>query len=167
MHQLFCAIFFLIFDHTGHIKDVHLPFSAHLINIFWGLSNVDIFPSEMLRRWIVCVIRNSNKIHSFIFTLCIMIVHTLKDAHLLFYAHFMNTFSFWGVLNLDIFMLRWFLFCVICNSKSFHSLIFKLCRLIVLTLNICLFFVQIFKAVILIHSFHLKCLGEESGLCNL
>ena len=45
-------------------------------------------------------------------------------------------------------MLRWFLVCVICNSKSFHSFIFKLCILIVHTLDMCLsFFVQIFRAV--------------------
>ena len=63
--------------------------------------------------------------------------------HLLFYAHFMNTFfSFLGGLILDIFslMLRWFLVCLIVNSKSFHSLIFKLCIMIVHTLNMCLSF---------------------------
>ena len=46
-------------------------------------------------------------------------------------------------MNLDIFlleMLRWFLVCVICNSKSFHSLIFKHCIMIVHTLNMCLSF---------------------------
>ena len=87
--------------------------------------------------------------------------------HLLLYAHFMNIFfHFWGVLNLDIFsleMLKWFLVCVIRNSKSFHSLIFKLCIMIVHTLNMCLRFLckfdkhfLIFWAVELIHFFHPK-----------
>ena len=81
-----------------------------------------------------------------------------------------------GVLNLDIFsleMLRWFLVCVICNSKSFHYLIFKLCLIIVHTLNMCLsFFCKfdkhflIFRAVELRHFFLPKCLGV-SCLCNL
>ena len=39
-----------------------------------------------------------------------------------------------GVLNLDIFpskILRWCMVCVICNSNSFHSVILKLCIMIV------------------------------------
>ena len=91
----------------------------------------------------------------------------IEDVHLLFYAHFMNIFHFFslggggGVLNLDIFslgMLRWFLVCVICNSKSFYFLIFKLCIMIVHTLNMCLSFLckfdkhfLIFRAVELRH----------------
>ena len=65
---------------------------------------------------------------------------------------------------MDIFsleMLRWFLVCVICNSKSFHSLIFKLCIMIVHTLTMCLSFLcefdkhfPIFRAVELRHFFH-------------
>ena len=46
----------------------------------------------------------------------------------------------WGVLNLDIFSLKmrsWILVCVICNSKCFHSLIFKLCIMTVLALRMC------------------------------
>ena len=42
------------------------------------MLNLDIFPSEMLRGCLVCVICNSNSIHSYIPKLCIMIVHTLK-----------------------------------------------------------------------------------------
>ena len=66
----------------------------------------------------------------------------IEDVHLLFYARFMDIFSFLGGLELRHFfslveMLRWFLVCVICNSKSFHSLIFKLCIMIVHTLNMC------------------------------
>ena len=55
---------------------------------------------------------------------------------------------------------------VICNSKSFHSLIFKLCIMIVHTLNMCLSFLckfdkhfLIFRADELRYFFHLKCLG--------
>ena len=51
-------------------------------------------------------------------------------------------------------------FCVICNSKSFYSLIFKLCIMIVHTLNMCLSFLckfykhfLIFRAVELRHFF--------------
>ena len=93
----------------------------------------------MLRRCLVCVICD--------FKLCIMIVHILKMCTFLFYAHFMNIFfDFWGVLNLVMFslqMLRWFLVCVICNSKSFYSLVFKLCIMIDHTLNMCLSFLCI------------------------
>ena len=38
------------------------------------------FSSEMRRGCQVCVICNSNSFHSFIFKLCIMIVHTLKKC---------------------------------------------------------------------------------------
>ena len=93
----------------------------------------------------------------------------IEDVHLLFYAHFMNIFSLLGGLELRHFSLerlRWFLVCVICNSKSFHSLIFKLCIVIVHTLNMCLCFLckfdkhfLIFRAVDLRHIFfHPKCL---------
>ena len=95
----------------------------------------------MLRGCLVCAICNSNSIHSFIFKLCIMIVHTLKMCTLYFIHISWIFFYFFGVLNIDIFSLeklRWFLFCVICNSKSFHSLLFKLCIMIVHTLNMCL-----------------------------
>ena len=90
-----------------------------------------------------------------------MIVHTLK----MYISYFMHIswifFSFLGVLNLDLFsleMLRWFLVWVISNSKSFQSLIFKLCIVIVHTLNMCLPFLckfdnyfQTFRAVELRH----------------
>ena len=49
-------------------------------------------------------------------------------------------FSFWGVLNVDIFfckILRGCFVCVICNSNSFHSLIFQLCIMIIHILNMC------------------------------
>ena len=54
-------------------------------SIFWGL---------------VCIICNSNKsFHSFIFKLCIMIVHTLKMCTYYFVHDFMNIFSFLGCLT--------------------------------------------------------------------
>ena len=61
-------------------------------------------------------------------------------------------FHFWGVLNLDIFyifMLRWFMVCVICNFKCLHSFIFKLCIMIDCSYieHVPLLFVQIFRAV--------------------
>ena len=84
----------------------------------------------MLRGCLVSVICNSNSIHSFIFKLFIMIVHTLKMCTLYFMHISQIHFSFLGVLNLDIFsleMLGWFLFFVICHLSSFHSFIIKLC----------------------------------------
>ena len=35
-----------------------------------------------------------------------MICSYIEDVHLLFYAHFMNLFSIFGVLNLDIFSVK-------------------------------------------------------------
>ena len=64
----------------SHIEDVHLPFCAHLINIFLFLTGVELrhfFPCEMLWGCLVCVICNSNSEHYFTFKLCGMIVHTL------------------------------------------------------------------------------------------
>ena len=68
----------------------------------------------------VCVICNSNSFHSFIFKLCIMIVHTLKMCTIFFVYISWLFFSFLGVFNLDIFfskMLRRCLVCVICTPK--------------------------------------------------
>ena len=85
---------------------------------------------------------------------------------LLFYAHFTNIlFSFGGgVLNLENFMLtRWFLVCVICNSREFSFLniqtLHNYCSYIE---HVPLLFVQIFRTVELIHFFHPKYLG---GVC--
>ena len=80
-----------------YIKDVHLLFCAHLINIFlflWVL-NLDIFPSEMHRGCLVCVICNSNSFHFFLFNLCIMIVHTLKMCT----SYFVNISCFFSFLG--------------------------------------------------------------------
>ena len=65
----------------SHIEDVHLLFCARFINFFSFLRGVELrhfFPSAMLRECLVCVICNSNSIHSFILKLHLMIVHTLK-----------------------------------------------------------------------------------------
>ena len=58
---------------------------------------------------------------------------------------FIVSFFFWGgggleLRHFSLEMLRWFLVCIICNSKSFYSLIFELCIMIVHTLNMCLSF---------------------------
>ena len=50
----------------------------HILRIFFsffGVLNLDIFSLEMLRWFLVCVICNSSRFHSFIFKLCIMIEH--------------------------------------------------------------------------------------------
>ena len=60
---------------------VHLLYCAHFIIFFSFLTGVEhrhFSPSEMLSGCLVCVICNFNSIHSIIFKLCIMIVHTLK-----------------------------------------------------------------------------------------
>ena len=100
------------------------------------------------------------------FKLCILIVHTFHTISCTFHKYFFSFFFFFfflggGVLNLDMFsleVLRWCLVYVICNSKSFHSLIFKLCIMIVHKLNMCLSFLckfdeyfLIFRAVELRH----------------
>ena len=59
--------------------------------IFRAVELRHFFPSEMLRECLVCVICNSSSFHSFIFKLCIMIVHSLKMYTLYFYT-FDNTF---------------------------------------------------------------------------
>ena len=123
---------------------MNLSLCVHLINIFSFLMGVELrhfFYPKCLGGFLVCVICNSNSINSFIFKLCIMIVHTLKMCTS-YFVHISRIFSsFFGVLNLDSFflfkMLRWCLVCVICNSNSFHSSIFKLCIMIVHTLDMC------------------------------
>ena len=77
-----------------------------------------------------------------LYKLCIMIVCILKMCTS-YFVHISWIFShFWGVMNLDIFlskMLRWCLGCIICNSNSLHSFIFKLCIMIDHTLKMCTF----------------------------
>ena len=55
---------------------MHPIFCAYLI-IFLGLLNLDIITSTPPLDYL-CVICNSNRFHSFIFKLCIMIVNMLK-----------------------------------------------------------------------------------------
>ena len=59
---------------------MHLLFCANLINIFLflGVLDLDIFPSEMLRVCLVCVICNSNSFIPLHSNFSIMIVHTLN-----------------------------------------------------------------------------------------
>ena len=63
-----------------HMEDVHLLFCARFTIFFLFLRGVELghFPSKILRGCLVCVICNSNSIHSFIFKLCIMINNTMK-----------------------------------------------------------------------------------------
>ena len=81
-----------------------------------------------------------------------------------------------GVLNLDVLSLempRWFLVCVVCNSKSFYSSIFYLCIMIVYTLYTCLSFLCKFENIFLslgllnLYSFSIQNAYGVSGLCNL
>ena len=92
----------------------------------------------MLKGGLGCVICNSKSFHSFLFKLCIVIVYILKMRTFYFVHIFRPLFIYRGV------ELRGCLVCVICNSKSFHSFMFKLCIIIVHSLKICTFyFVQI------------------------
>ena len=101
----------------------------------------------------------------------------IEDVHLLFCAHFTTFFSFWGVLNLDSFsskMLRGGLVCAICNSKSFHSFLFKLCIMIVHILKMCTFyFVYILRLFfsflrgVELRYFSVQNAYRVPGLCNL
>ena len=116
---------------------MHLLFYV-LFFIFRGVLNLDIFSFEMLRWFLVCVICNSKSFHSIIFKLCIMIVHSLNVCLSFSVQNLINIFLVLGLSNLNIFpskMLRGCLVCVICNSSSFHSFIFKLCIKIFNTLN--------------------------------
>ena len=78
---------------------------------------------------LVCVICNSNSFHSFIFKLCIMIVHTL-NMFIFYFVHISWIFSqFWGC-------------CVICNSNSFRSLIVNTFIMIFFTHTRVIFYVR-------------------------
>ena len=119
---------------------MHLLFCAHFTNIFFfrGLELRHFFLFKMLKWCLVCVICNSNSFQT-LHNDCSYIEH----RHLLFCAHLINIFLFLGLLNVDMFpskMLRGCLVCVICNSSSFHSFIFKLSVMIVRTLNMCTIF---------------------------
>ena len=86
----------------------------------------------MLRWFLVCVICNSKSFRSLIFKLCIMIAHTLNIC-LSFLCKFNKHFLILRAVELRHFpaeMLRGCLVCVICNSSSFHSFVFKLCTIL-------------------------------------
>ena len=59
---------------------MHLLFNARFIFSPHFLRVVErhFFPSEMLKGSLVCVLCDSNSFHSFVFKLCIMIIHILK-----------------------------------------------------------------------------------------
>ena len=67
----------------------------------------------------------------------------------------------------------WYLVCVICNSKSFHSFLFNLCIMIVLILKMCTSYIEHISQFFLTFEgcwtktfFHPKYIGVLS-LCNL
>ena len=117
---------------------------------FWQVLNLDIFfHPQCLGGCLACAICNFNSIHSFIFKLCILIVHTLKMCTSYFVKLFYCFSHFWSVLNLDMFFHlsispQHFMrcqVCVICNSKSFPSFLFKLFLMIVHIWKTCTLFI--------------------------
>ena len=118
---------------------MHLLFCAHLINIFTFVRvlNLDIFSIRNAQGCLVCV---CNLQHQHFLFLYHQSLHNdcsyIEDVHPIICVHFMNFVFIFGVLNLDVFfckMLRGCLVFVICNFKSSHSLIFKLCKMIIRT----------------------------------
>ena len=75
-----------------------------------------------------------------------MIVHTLKMCtfHFVHIYVLINVFTFCMGVELRHFFLsemrRGCQVCVICNSNSFHSFIFKLCIMINYTVKVCIFY---------------------------
>ena len=113
----------------------------------------------MLRECLACVICNSNSIHSFIFKLHTMIVHTMKICT--FYIVHISYFFFSFLTGVEhrhfvpSEMLRRCLVCVIYNFNSSNSIIFKLC-MIVHTLKMCTSYI-----VRLFHCFFSFLMGVE------
>ena len=73
----------------------------------------------------VCVIRLSNSFHSFIFKLCIMIVHTLK-MHIApsILCMFHESILIFGAPELRHFFHKMLVLCLVCviwNSNSFQE----------------------------------------------
>ena len=77
----------------------------------------------------------------------------IEDVHLLFCAHLINIFLFLTGVELRHFfpseMLRGCLVCVICNSSSYHSFIFKLYIMIVHSLNMYTLYLYTFDNIFL------------------
>ena len=94
----------------------------------------------MLKGCLVCVICNTNSIHSFLFKLCIMIVHILKMCT--FYFVHISGFLFLflrGVEPRHFFHPKCLGVPSLCNAYI-HSFSFKLCIMIVHILKMCTFY---------------------------
>ena len=103
---LYSFIFKLYIMHCSNIEHLDPIFCAHLI-IYLGVFNLyyDVYTTfGVLTLCNLCVICNSNRFHSFIFELCIMIVHTLK----------MSTANAGPEQSLDLF------YCFTQHSSLFH-----------------------------------------------
>ena len=134
----------------SHIENVHLPFFAHLINIFLFLTGVEL--RHFFHPKCVGVSGLCRPLFRQFSLFCIQTSHNdcsyIEHVHLLFCAHLLNIFLFLAGVELRHFfsaeMRRGSLVRVICNSDSFHSVVFKLCIIIIHTLNMCTsFFVNI------------------------
>ena len=80
--------------------------------------NLDIFSVQYTSGCLVCVICNSNSFYSFLYKLCIMIVHTLKMCTS-YYMHISwISFSFVGILNINIFHLTLKAPPIICSRRK-------------------------------------------------
>ena len=136
----------IIIAHTLKMCTSYFVHIWSIFSCFWGVLNFDIFPSAALLGCLVYVICNSKSFLFFLFKLCIRIVHTLKMCTYYFMHISEIFFSFLRGVELRHFfpseMLRGCLVCVICNSNRFHSLIFKLCKMIAHTLKMCTFYFE-------------------------
>ena len=119
---------------------------------------------------LLCVICNSNSIHSLIFKLCIMIVHTLKMCTLYFVQIFHFFLSFLMGVELKTFFMSFSLSArnILGVPRKFSFLFIqtlpKDCSHIeVVHLLFCARFITFFlffRGVELRHFFHPKCLGD-------
>ena len=93
--QSFIFILYIMIVHTLKMFTFHFVHISYFLSYFWLVLNLDIFRSEMFRGCLVCVICYPSSIHSFIFKLCIIIVHTLKMCtsyfvHISYFLHFFD-----------------------------------------------------------------------------
>ena len=79
VQSVFPAVFIPSYSNFAHkIEHVHPIFCSHLI-IFLRELNLDIITSTSPLEYLHCLfVCNSNRFHSFIFKLCIIIVHKLE-----------------------------------------------------------------------------------------
>ena len=84
-------------------NDCAPPILCTFYKYFLIFRGVDFLchPSTTFLGCLVCVICNPKFSFHYIQTMYNNCSH-IEDVHLLFHAHFMNIFLFWGVLNLDI-----------------------------------------------------------------